>query len=209
MIDMAFSLWNFKPDERTPFPSLFPYANGRFMATFGIVRPEDIWNCLGDFPEIADHWDQISPWVTKADLARLLYVYTHAGFYFDSDVEILRRFPETSEPVTLFTETVLPTTEVLGIREDKSLERRHRIANYAFGCTQRKHPFFKACIEECIRRLKEIEWEAKSPQDVLWVCGPDVITSIYHSNQFSARVLGVGYVKHRAVGSWRDQTYRR
>lgn len=199
----AISLWNFKPDERAQFPSMFAYANSRFLATFAIVRPDEIQEYLRAIPELARYWDRISPWIVKSDLARLVYVYLRGGFYFDSDCEIMRPIPQTPEIATLFTEAILPTTDVLGPREDKSPERRHRIANYAFGCPTPRHPFFKACIDECLRRLKDIDYTAKTPQDVLWVCGPDVVTSIYHTHLYPVRLLGPNYVKHRAAGSWR------
>jgi mannosyltransferase OCH1-like enzyme len=209
MIDVAFGLWNFKPDERLPFPSMFTYANGRFLASFAIVKPDEIEEYLHMIPELEKQWDRISPWIVKSDLARLVYVYLRGGFYFDSDCEIVRRIQPAPNVATLFTEAILPSTSVLGPREDKSPDRRHRIANYAFGCPTPRHPFFKACIDECLRRLEEIEYTAKTPQDVLWVCGPDVITTIYHTYRFPVRLLGQNYVKHHAVGSWRDQTERR
>jgi mannosyltransferase OCH1-like enzyme len=206
MIDVAFSLWNFKPDEREPFPSLFTYANGRYLATFCIVRPDEIEELLMSLPDLDKHWDRISPWIVKSDLARLIYIYARGGFYFDSDCEILRPIESVADVATVFTEAILPSTAVLGPREDKSPERRHRIANYAFGCQKPRNPFFKACIDECLRRLEQINYTATTPQDVLWVCGPDVITTVYHTHQFPVRLLGPNYVKHRAVGSWRNQT---
>lgn len=203
MIEKACSLWNFKPNETSPFPSVFDYANKEYIQSFRIVRPEDIQPCLSEFPELEQNWERISPWIVRSDLARLLYVYTHGGFYFDSDCEILSAFPTMTEPVVLFMESILPSTSLLGPREDKSPERRMRIANYAFGSTVCRHPFFKECIEECIRRLNLLGYMAKTQEDVLWVCGPDVITSIYHTKRYSVRLLGFHYLKHRAVGSWR------
>jgi len=199
----AISLWNFKPDEIAPFPSVFEHANGRFLNSFRVVRPVDIESCLEEFPALRDNWPRISPWIVRSDLARLLYVYTHGDFYFDSDCEILRKFPKVPEPVVLFLEAILPSTSFLGPREDKHPDRRLRIANYAFGATLPRHPFFRDCIEECVRRLEQLDYTAQTSHDVLWVCGPDVITSLYHSQRHVVRRLDFGYVKHRAARSWR------
>jgi hypothetical protein len=51
--------------------------------------------------------------------------------------------------------------------------------------------------------------------DILWVCGPDVITTMYHA-QFSddgstgdvdssIRLMQRGYLQHLGYGSWRDE----
>jgi mannosyltransferase OCH1-like enzyme len=168
-----------------------------------IVRPEDFHSCLDEFPGLRQIWDRISPWIVRSDLARLLYVYRHGGFYLDSDCEIFTKLPKTAETVVLFVESIVPTSS-LGPREDKSPERRLRIANYAFGSSVTRHAFFKECIEECMRRLNLLEYAAKTQQDVLWGCGPDVITSVYHAKNHSVNLLGRDYVKHRAMGSWRS-----
>ncbi len=199
----AISLWNFNPNETALFPSVFEHVNGRFLDSFRVVRPVDIQPCLAEFPPLRNNWSRIAPWIVCSDLARLLHVYTHGGFYFDSDCEILRKFPQVPEPVVLFLEAILPSTSFLGPREDKHPDRRLRIANYAFGATVPCHPFFRECIEECVRRLEQLGYTAQTSQDVLWVCGPDVITSLYHSQRHVVHRLDFGYLKHRAASSWR------
>ena len=199
----AFSLWNFKPNETSPFPTLFN-ANLKFLPpVHSIVGPEDVQSCMDEFPGLLSIWNRISPWIVRSDLARLLYVYSHGGFYLDSDCEIFTELPVTSDPVVLFVESIVPPS-FLGPREMKAPERRLRIANYAFGSSVTRHAFFRECVEECMRRLDILEYAAKSHEDVMWGCGPDVITSVYHAKNHSINLLGRGYVTHRAAGSWRS-----
>ncbi len=204
MIDHAFSLWNFKPDETAPFPSAFESANKQFIKSFRVLDPQDIEPCLDEFPTIQKNWSRISPWVVRSDLARLLHVYAQGGFYFDSDCEILREFPSIAESAVVFLEAILPTVAMLGPREEKTPERRLRVANYAFGAMVPRHPFFKECLEECTRRLTVLDFTAATPEDVLWVCGPDVITSVFHDNEFAVRLLEFRYLRHLALGAWRN-----
>ena len=198
----AFSLWNFKPGETKEFPSFFAYANTRFLNTFAVLTPTDIEVDLDALPDVKAVWERIPSWIVRTDLARLVHVYLHGGFYFDSDCEILRRPPPTSSLV-LVQEALLPSTASLGPRECKDACRRQRIANYAFGSATARNPFFRACLDECLRRLEEIEYTPQSPEDVLWVCGPDVLTSVYHLTCPQAAVLDRHFVKHHAAGSWR------
>ena len=196
----AFSLWNFKPDETKPFPSFFAYANDRFLRTCAVLTPAQIEEDLAELPDVKSAWDRIPSWIVRTDLARLIHVYLRGGFYLDSDCEILRAPPTTAELV-LVQETILPSTAVLGPRECKDSCRRQRIANYAFGARIERHPFFRACLDECLARLAEIDYNPKTSADVLWVCGPDVLTSVFHQTKPPATL--VQFVKHNAAGSWR------
>jgi len=64
---------------------------------------------------------------------------------------------------------------------------------------------------EYLFQLNLEQWEET---DILWVCGPDVITTMYHA-QFgddgsdadadsSIRLIDQGYLQHWGYGSWRD-----
>ena len=71
--------------------------------------------------------------------------------------------------------------------------------------------FYQKCIEECISRLKAILQEDKSINDldVLWVCGPDVITTMYHrlnqKGKNEVLLLPNGTVANENSGSWRGK----
>ena len=212
-IQRAIGLWNFKPGETSPFPAQFERRNGAFLREFQVLGPGDVEAALpllGDFPVIQHRWREISPWVVKTDVARLAYVYLQGGFYFDSDCIIARNLPPTEQgEAVLFVETTipwfLPLALVLGPRENKCPDRRVRIANYGFGAAEPRHPFFKACLLECERRLESVNCRSQSNRDTVWLCGPDVLTTVYHESKgaYKIRVLEKGYLQHLAAGSWR------
>jgi mannosyltransferase OCH1-like enzyme len=167
-------------------------------------------------------------WVVKADLGRLLYIYKHGGFYLDMDCVITTNpfhqaksgiNPKTDRMI-LFTEFTV-AIEALGPRECKNPRNALRIANYAFATNYKRHPFLEQCIRECMRRLEVLfqsNLDKWAETDILWVCGPDVITTIYHA-QFGAdgtgcgadadvdtsvRLMDRGWLRHLGYGSWRD-----
>jgi mannosyltransferase OCH1-like enzyme len=87
-----------------------------------------------------------------------------------------------------------------------------RIANFCFGSNIVQHPFLKEVIEECIRRLKILLYDEKktnfTDSDILWVCGPDVITTIFHRSHEKYSDVFVytnDYLHHVACGSWRTR----
>jgi hypothetical protein len=63
--------------------------------------------------------------------------------------------------------------------------------------------------------LFDLNLEKWAETDILWVCGPDVITTMYHA-QFSddgsnvdvdssVRLIERGCLQHLGYGSWRDE----
>lgn len=155
-------------------------------------------------------WDDIPHPVIKSDLGRLLHIYFTGGFYFDTDCRINKPLNlKKEDKLVLFTEKLLTNVSFLGPRECKSPERVLRIANFAFGCTVTRHEFLKEVIEECIVRLETVFSESRTQltdEDILWCCGPDVITSIYHTSHKKyddISLLDTTYLNHLALGSWR------
>lgn len=73
----------------------------------------------------------------------------------------------------------------------------------------KKNKFYQKCIEECLKRLKIIlnEGHEISNIDVVWVCGPDVITTMYHQlnkkDKNKVLLLPENTVKNEKIGSWR------
>ena len=198
-------MWNFKPHERSSIPMDCVRKNKMFIPEYSIVTPHDIIPILSSFEGLPELWAKIPDayWIVKADLGRLLYIYKNGGFYLDIDC-------------VLFTEFTVPVDK-LGPRECKHPRNGLRIANFAFASNFKRHPFLEICIRECIRRLTLLfdsnleKWEET---DVLWVCGPDVITTIYHA-QFkddgsgddvdsSICLMQRGYLRHLGYGSWRS-----
>jgi len=204
-------LWNFKPSENKPVPTACIEHNKKFYAQKNILSPDDIEPLTRQFPELEKLWEKIPHWIIKADLGRLLYIYFYGNFYFDVDCKIRKRIPVKSDGfLVLFTEMILKDVNKLGPRECKNPENVLRVANYAFGTNVIRHPFLNEVILECINRLGFLlksEYGQLSQADILWVCGPDVITSIYHKSKDlhpDLILLDTSYLSHLCHGSWRD-----
>ncbi len=208
-------MWNFKPNERNGIPMECIQQNKRFIPEHTIVTPVDIQPLLSSFPGLPELWAKIpdTHWVIKADLGRLLYIYKHGGFYLDVDCMIndnpFGNITPKSDRMILFTEFTVPL-HALGPRECKNPQNALRIANFAFATNYKRHPFLELCIRECIRRLEylmNLNLEKWEETDILWVCGPDVVTTMYHEHQSddsSIRLVERGYLRHLGYGSWRN-----
>jgi len=208
----AVYMWNMKPGEVIPIPKKNITKNERFFKT-KIIGPNEINNLVKviNYPGLSYFWNKIPWWIVKADLGRLLYVYVNGGFYFDADCLVKKNFLNSVEDnMVLFVEKKLRSTNKLGSREKKTEERLLRIANYAFGSGIKKHPFLKRVINECLVRLTLFEKESSkkiSETDVVWLCGPDVITSVYHDFKHlysNLILLEKNNLNHQSFGGWRD-----
>ena len=217
-------MWNFKPNERNSIPMDCIRKNKMFTPEYSIVTPNDIIPILSSFDGLSELWAKIPDkyWIVKADLGRLLYIYKHGGFYLDVDC-IMKSNPFNSinpkcDRMILFTEFIV-SVDKLGMRECKHPRNAVRIANFAFASNFKRHPFLESCIRECIRRLTilfdDTNTEKWEETDILWVCGLDVITTMYHA-QFgddgshadvdsSIRLIETGCLIHLGYGSWRDK----
>ena len=190
-------MWNMNPNEtRLPNEKVFQH-NAKYVPDYKLIGPKEIEPLLPRFPDIQRQWDTIPHWVIKADIARLLYIYEHGGVYLDCDCLVEQPLPK--EP-WVCVEKVVPV-HLLGPKESKHPSHAMRIANYAFGFP-RHHPLLKEALEECARRLPQADATA---ENILWVCGPDVMTTVYHRHQEKSKIalLNHAYIKHLAVGSWR------
>ena len=207
-------MWDFKPNEKNRFPLDVVTTNREFIYDFSIENPSKIKNLLHTeiFPELASLYELIPHWVIKADLVRLLVVYFKGGYYSDADCFINKIFYKHNDNhnVLLFIEHICNSVHELGPRECKDPDNKVRIANYFFGSKSIEHPFLKEVIDECINRLKQLliiekktSWDHN---DILWVCGPDVITTIYHKSKCHYHdifLYDASFLTHKCYGSWR------
>tara|TARA_B100000287_G_scaffold23007_1_gene22530 strand:+ start:211 stop:882 length:672 start_codon:yes stop_codon:yes gene_type:complete len=209
----AVYMWNMKPGETAPIPLKNIYKNERFFNT-SIVGPKEIDQLVIKIknPLLKDLWKKIPWWIVKADLGRLLYVYLNGGFYFDADCLVKKNFLSCIEKNTvLFVEKRLRSTNKLGPREKKTSDRLLRIANYAFGSGVKKSPFLKKVIDECLLRVSLFLKDSPkniSEKDVVWLCGPDVITSVYHDFKHlfpDLILLEKNNLNHQSFGGWREK----
>ena len=210
----AFYIW-FIINENKKLPPLeYIKHNSKFFHNSYLLSREDVNKEISryPYPKVSKMWNTIPWWIVQLDIARLIVIYNTGGFYFDIDCKINKNFKNQigNHKCILFTEKILPNTNNLGPREDKSPERILRIANYAFGCTSPRHPFIKDVINESIRRLTKMLNEGNNKlqdTDVLWIAGPDVITSVYHThkNKYSdILLLDKSYATNIGFGSWRE-----
>lgn len=216
-MNTLYYMWGFKPDERNTLGNDVLVKNSNYIKHYTVITPVTIQPLLDTvadtFPELAELYTLIPEWVTKTDIGRVLVVYCNGGMYSDADCFIQKPFNRHTEKhnVLLFTEHLCNSVEDLGPRECKNPENVHRIANFCFGSKRAKHPFFKEVLEECIRRLDQllrIEKKTTFEQsDVLWTCGPDVITTVYHrskQNYTDVYVYDRTFLRHKCYGSWRN-----
>jgi mannosyltransferase OCH1-like enzyme len=205
-------LWKFKPNEKKNFPTDVIYNNKRYINNLTIVTPDVLEKYLNtiDFDGLYDLYKLIPSWVTKTDLGRLLFIYFNGGIYMDSDCFILKKFDYYDNSNMILFSEKFTTLDKLGDRECKNPENTLRIANYCFGSKTLKHPFLKEVINECINRLKQIlviEKKSKlNNSEILWVCGPDVITTVYHRtrNIYKDVILfDKTYLNHKCASSWK------
>jgi mannosyltransferase OCH1-like enzyme len=216
MFQLIHYLWEFCPGETSKIPVDTLTQNSGYIPEYQIQTPTTIMVLFSKLPWTQPFTRMISldlPWIIWSDLGRLLCIYHYGGLYLDADCEIVTSFSNSvaDDVMVVFTEKVCNSIDDLGRRECKNPENVVRVANYAFGSTKPHHPFLKLVILECLRRLTELIGQ-KHPNyltqvDVLWVCGPDVITTIYHQyckTHSDILLLPVGHLSHREAGSWRN-----
>ena len=197
----CFYLWNMNLKEtKIPNPYIH-FENAKIYPDYKVLGPQDILPLVKRFSsDLSAMWDHIPHWVIQSDIARLLYIYYHGGMYLDCDCIIKKKIDSTA-PLVLFIEAIVPIKN-LGPRECKHPDNATRIANYAFISTEVENPFLNVVLLECIRRLHLLPSKITN-EDILWCCGPDVITSMYHLQKPTAVLLDKSYLNHLCHGTWR------
>lgn len=206
-------VWRFKPNEKNKIPQDVIINNLKFIEKYKIVTPNIIEPFINNdiFPGLLKLYLLIPHWVVKSDLIRLLIIYFNGGLYSDADCFIKKQFNNDTDNhnIFLFTERICNLSD-LGSRECKNPENVLRVANYFFGSKTKRHPFLKEVIDECINRLTQLllieQKKIFDNNDILWSCGPDVITTIYHKSKQKyndIRLHDNTYLNHKCYGSWR------
>jgi len=136
-------------------------------------------------PAYADLYDWYPRAVLKADFFRVLAVYQLGGFYFDSDVWLVKNLEPLRRSRALFPwEWEMPRKEFTKRYPPERLERveRWQVGNYAFGA-EAGHPFLRAVLDEMVRRTAQLDVENCTDLDVLQSTGPDVVTTVYYRHR--------------------------
>jgi len=208
-MDTIFYMWNFKPNERSKMHQDVIRSNSIFIKKYSIVTPETIKPLITNdiFTNLVELYNLIPHWIVKADLGRLLVIYFNGGMYSDADCFIKKQFDKHN--MVLFTEHICTSIQELGTREDKHPDNLTRVANYCFGSKTPRHPFIKEVVLECLRRLNQLlvveNLKDLNSSHILWVCGPDVITTVYHKlkHEHDIFLFDQSYLIHKRHGSWR------
>lgn len=208
-------LWGFKPNVKKHIPQDVIYNNLKYIENYKIIRPYIINYFItnnNEFPNLLQLYNKIPRWVVKTDIGRLIAIYLNGGLYADTDCFIKKQLNKDTENdnIILFIEKICKNVNELGKRECKNPENLVRIANYCIGSKKKNHPFLKEVIEECINRLQMLLYIEKkrefNTEDILWVCGPDVITTIYHKSKHKYDdifLYDTTFLNHKCNGSWR------
>jgi mannosyltransferase OCH1-like enzyme len=211
-MNTIYYLWNFKPDEKSEFNNDVVINNLNYLNCYKILRPIDVEKYISMYSNELNYlYYKLPNWIIKTDICRLIYIYFNGGMYSDADCYITKDFLNKiqNNNIILFIERIVKLTELSSL-ENKSLECSIRIANYAFFSNSIQHPFLKEVIDECISRIKillNLNKKIVSEEEILWVCGPDVITTIYHKskkNYNDILLLNDNYLNHKCYRSWRN-----
>ncbi len=182
-----------------------------------LLNKEDIMKIMD-----RDVWDMLNMKIRRkvvlADISRYYLMWREGGFYLDLDVRVNQNLSDivisslkNNENIILFTEHDDCNPMYMGKRENKNY--RHRIYNCMFW-SREKNEFWKECIDLTIKRCKMLIAENSeiTDEDVIWVSGPDVITTVYNQNYRDDTGIRVyDGVKSREIlthlngGTWRNE----
>jgi len=169
-----------------------------------------------------DVWDMLNMKIKRkvviADLSRYYLMWKEGGFYLDLDVRVNQNLSDVvklslknNENIILFTEHDSCNPMYMGQREDKNYT--HRIYNCMFW-SKENETFWKECIDLTIERCKMLISENTeiTDDDVIWVSGPDVITTVYNKKYKNAKKVKVydgtasrKILTHLNGGTWRNK----
>ncbi|MGA7879104.1 MAG: glycosyltransferase [Desulfoferrobacter sp.] len=168
------------------------------------------------FPVLLPIYDSFTTNVQRADMFRVVAVYSHGGVYVDLDAECLQPLDGLCE-----CNCVLSEEKTLTVDEARKLGHEHtlRIANYMFA-SEPNHLFMLHLLLEMVERCRK---PVISEDDVLESTGPGLMTDTYHACKDRLRDIvllrnmdrvcpaGCGgvschfgnYARHYHLGSWR------
>ena len=180
-----------------------------------------------EFPKYRRVFDSFPHNIQRFDFFRYLALYRFGGFYFDTDVLLVKPLEPLLRHSCVFPFEELSISGFL--REELRFD--WEIGNYAFGC-EAGHPFLRAIIEDCIRALEQPAWGVavlrgiprlfRDQFHVLYSTGPGLITRTLAGNPdlqpsvsvlFPSDVCDItthhrfgGYGIHLMQASWRGST---
>jgi mannosyltransferase OCH1-like enzyme len=150
--------------------------------------------------------------IMKYDIMRYLIVYHCGGTYLDADIVLKKSLANITANECFFIENIVPISRnnpgyYEPIRKGV-LEHPVRIANYAFSSKPKNSIFLEFLAE--IRRRMFIQCAPKRDYDVLYLTGPDVVTSVIHTMSKTipinvvSKLVSNSIIEHTCAGEWRN-----
>lgn len=209
--------WNEKDEESPPPRAALKHSKRVFGSqNVEVITPSHPklteWLADPEFPKLEELFNEARGqyhWIVTSDLIRLVALYNTGGLYLDCDCFVDTDLQEHLTCETcVFRERVVSDVQMLGRRECKDPKHRVRIANFAIFAENKKSEFTRQCLILALQRLDYLLHCAKiqkvTREDVLWVCGPDVITTVYHARTFQMnpiRLLPANLVGYHGLQS--------
>jgi mannosyltransferase OCH1-like enzyme len=151
--------------------------------------------------------------IMKYDIMRYLIVYHCGGTYLDADIVVKKPLSNVTANECFFIEKIVPLNRNnAGYHEPIRrgvFEHPIRIANYAFA-SKAKNPIFLEILAE-VRRRMYIQPAPMRDYDVLYLTGPDVVSSVIHtmkktiSINLVSKSVSDGIFEHTCAGEWRNK----
>lgn len=155
--------------------------------------------------------------VVLADISRYYMMWRRGGLYLDMDVmvnddlkQLIDHGVNEGNRLILFTEHDNCDPNAMGPLEDKRFT--HRLYNCMFWSLPGES-FWKNCIDLALERCKGLlkkktDW---TDVDILWASGPDIITTVFHTNFEDSNYIKVfsnaetrKLLVHMNGGTWRN-----
>jgi hypothetical protein len=166
---------------------------------------------IQQYPEYEGIYRQANN-IMKYDIMRYLIVYCCGGTYLDADIVLKKSLANITANECFFIENIVPLSRnnpgyYEPIRRGV-LEHPIRIANYAFS-SKPGNPIFLEFLAE-VRRRMYIQPAPKNDYEVLYLTGPDVVTTVIHAMKKSipinivSKLVSNGIVEHTCAGEWRN-----
>ena len=180
------------------------------MCEVKVWTKSDCEHLIRQHPEYEGIYRQANN-IMKYDIMRYLIVYCFGGTYLDADIVLKKSLANITAKECFFIENIVPLSRnnpgyYEPIRKGV-LEHPIRIANYAFSSKPR-NPIFTEVLTE-VRRRMYIQPAPKSDYDVLYLTGPDVVTTVIHAMKkiipinIVSKLVSGGIIEHTCAGEWR------
>jgi len=166
------------------------------------------------YPEYESMYNKATN-IMKFDIIRYLIIYHCGGTYLDADIVLRRSLANITANECFFVESILsnvinPSASRYEPIRKGVPEHPVRIANYAFS-SKPKNPIFLEILTE-IRRRMYIQSAPKNDYDVLYLTGPDVVTTVVHSLAATSKLkiniipekISKSILIHSSAGGWRS-----